>query len=333
MTRRSFTGLGLGVAAALSSGLSRAQTHAAAAAATPGRVVAESSFARIEEVGDGLFAVLSTPLDDQGRIIHRETLCNGGVIVGDERMLAVDAYFDPSGAAWVNAQLQRLFGRSVSDVICTHLHLDHTGGLAGFQDADSGPEIYMTARTWSLILEKYTGARPSKDSPFLLPSAKIVGPTRIIDDSSEAFTLDLGGRGVTVELLAGHTPSDLVVHVNDEALTYAGDLVWWGLFPNYIDAVPSQLGPSVARLMNGESRLMVSGHGALVRSDAMAPYAELIASVEDAASAARDRGMSAEEAGAAYRLPRATANWGYFDPRYPGRAIAAWFREWDQSSA
>ena len=33
------------------------------------------------------------------------------------------------------------------------------------------------------------------------------------------------------------------------------------------------------------------------------------------------------------RLPAATADWQFFNPRYPETAIAAWFREWDQASA
>ena len=65
----------------------------------------------------------------------------------------------------------------------------------------------------------------------------------------------------------------------------------------------------------------------------MGPYVELISSVEKAAREAREQGQSAAEAAARYRLPAATADWAFFNPQYPARAIAAWFREWGGESA
>ena len=303
--------------------------RAGAASGTPG-LVAESPFAGIMEIGDGLFAVISTPLDAEGRFTHPQSLCNGGLIVGDDRVLSVDAYYTPEGAAWVDEQAQRLFGRRVTDVICTHLHLDHTGGLAGFQNGAEGPEIYMTATTWALMVEQYSRGRPVEGTPFTAPPARLVGPTRMIEDESTPVSIDLGGRSVTVLPLAGHTPSDLAILVDDAPVTYGGDLAWWGLFPNYMDAVPSALGPSVERLMADGSRLMVPGHGSLITTDRMAPYVELIDSVEAAAVDARERGITAAAAAAAYALPAAVADWKFFNPRYPETAIAAWFREWDR---
>ena len=97
-------------------------------------------------------------------------------------------------------------------------------------------------------------------------------------------------------------------------------------------AVASRLGPSVEKLMSGATRLMVTGHGGLVSTDEMGPYAELIESVEAAAVDAREAGLTVAEAAERYQLPRATADWGFFNPRYPERAIAAWFREWERDA-
>ncbi|WP_439105802.1 MBL fold metallo-hydrolase [Congregibacter sp.] len=322
-----------GVASTLAMAASPGLLRGVSAAPGKHRVVAERPFARIVEVGDGVFAVVSTPLDSDGRFAAPQTLCNGGLIVGDDRILSIDAYYQPTGAAWVNEQAKKLFGRPVSDVICTHLHLDHTGGLAGFQNGEIGPEIYMTAATWSMMVEQYSRASPIEGSPFLAPPARLMGPTRVIEDESTSISMALGGRSVTLLPLSGHTPSDLVVLVDDLPITFGGDLAWWGLFPNYVDAVPSALAPSVARLMSGGSRLMVTGHGGLVSTDEMEPYAELIGSIDTAAMQARERGWSAEKAGEAYSMPASTSDWGFFNPRYPERAIAAWFREWGLSSS
>ncbi len=325
------TVLKVGAGAGLAVATAPLMVHGAATQQTEPKVVAESSFARIMEVGDGLYAVISTPLDQEGRFAFPQSLCNGGLILGENRIVSIDGYYQPAGAAWVNAQCLELFGRPVTDVICTHLHLDHTGGLAGFQQAERGPEIYMTATTWALMVEKYSRGRPIEGTPFLAPPAKLVGPTRVIKDESKPIPMDIGGRSITIQPLAGHTPSDLAVLVDDLPVTYGGDLAWWGLFPNYVDAVPSALGPSVGALMSGEPRLMVTGHGGLVSTDDMGPYAELIASVEKAAVDARDAGLSAADAAARYKMPKATSGWTFFNPRYPETAIASWFREWDRA--
>ena len=114
-TRRSLLKAGAGSALALSVALPFRGT--ARAAQPEPRIVAESAFAKILEVGDGLYAVMSTPLDASGQFAHPQTLCNGGLILGDERVVSIDGYYQPAGAAWVNQQAIRLFGRPVSDVI------------------------------------------------------------------------------------------------------------------------------------------------------------------------------------------------------------------------
>ncbi len=326
LSRRTIMHAGIGAALAFSMGGMGAQR--ARAVELPRRVVAESPFARIIEVGDGLYAVMSTPLNEAGQFAHPQTLCNGGLIVGDDRIVSIDGYYQPVGAAWVNEQAMKLFGRPVTDVICTHLHLDHTGGLAGFQRGAEGPEIIMTATTWRLMVEKYSTGAAVEGSPFLVPPAKLVGPTRVINDETQPVSYDLGGRKLTILPLAGHTPSDLAVLVDDAPVTFGGDLAWWGFFPNYVDAVPSALEPSVLRLMADGNRLMVTGHGDLVSTDNMGPYVELLRSVELAARAAQEQGLSATQAAAAYKVPATTADWRFFNPAYPERAIAAWLREW-----
>ena len=330
ISRRTFLKTGAAIAAAPAA--FPLMVHGAAQQTPKVKTITEAPFARLAEIGDGLFAVVSTPLDEKGRFAHPQTLCNGGLIVGDDKIVSIDAFYRPAGAAWLNAECKRLFDRPVSHVICTHLHLDHTGGLAGFQDGADGPEIIMTAATWGLMVEQYSRGRVVEGSPFLLPPAKLVGPTAVIADESRAIPMDLGGRSITIQPLAGHTPSDLAVLVDDEAVTYGGDLAWWGLFPNYVDAVPSALGPSVAALLSGGSRLMVPGHGGLVNTADMSPYQALIESIASAARNARETGQSPAQAGAAYLMPEATKGWAFFNPRYPEIAIAAWFREWRQAT-
>ena len=82
LSRRSLLKTGAQAAFALSAAPALFRS-ASAATEVPG-LVAKSPFAGIMEVGDGLFAVISTPLDVQGRFAHPQSLCNGGLIVGDD---------------------------------------------------------------------------------------------------------------------------------------------------------------------------------------------------------------------------------------------------------
>ena len=43
-------------------------------------------------------------------------------------------------------------------------------------------------------------------------------------------------------------PSDVSIEVDDPSLVFCGNLVWNGIFPNYVDAAPSALTPSVKAL-------------------------------------------------------------------------------------
>ena len=71
----------------------------------------------------------------------------------------------------------------------------------------------------------------------------------------------------------------------------------------------------------------VPGHGPLADRAAVDGYITLLDSVEEAARSAVERGMSAEDAGAAYSLPPGFEDWTLFSPDYFSRAIGAWIRE------
>ena len=82
---------------------------------------------------------MSKPLNPDGSF-NPETVCNGGLVAGADRVVAIDAFLQPAGAAWLAGQAETLLGRPVTDVIVTHFHADHSGGLAGFQRGADGPE-------------------------------------------------------------------------------------------------------------------------------------------------------------------------------------------------
>lgn len=138
-------------------------------------------------------------------------------------------------------------------------------------------------------------------------------------------TLDLGGRSVRIRRLRGHTASDLVVVCDDPAVTFAGDLMWNGIFPNYVDADPVALREAVTWV--GRQRApIVPGHGAIADPSAFARYAALIDEVEAVARRSHGAGVPAATAAAGWTPPAALGEWTLFNRSFTERAFAAWYK-------
>lgn len=276
------------------------------------RTVAAEPWGRLEQVGEGIWAMVSTPLAGD-----RTTLCNGGLIAGRDGVLMVEAFASDAGAAWMAAQARALTGRAPTHVVLTHYHADHTGGLRGASVAGTAgsARLHATAATREL-----TRTRNQNVPDDLLADAVLVDP-------AQGDTLDLGGRRVRLAPHDGHTASDVSVRVEDAPVLFCGDLVWNGMFPNFVDAVPSRLTRSVRALRASGATTFVPGHGTVATVAEMDRYLTLLDSVEAAARRAHERGVTAEVAGAEYRIPAELGEWVLFNPRYFERAIGAWLKE------
>ena len=283
-------------------------------AATPrGRVVAAEPWGRLEQVHEGVWALVSTPLTGD-----RTTLCNGGIVAGRDGVLLLEAFGSDAGAAWMAQQARALTGRAPTHVAVTHYHSDHTAGLrAACAPGEAGARatLHTTAVTAALVSTRNPGSPAD-----LLKDAVMLDP-------ANGGTIDLGGRRVAITPLDGHTPSDVTVRVEETPVLFAGDLVWNGMFPNYVDAVPSRLTRSVRAVRAAGARTIVPGHGAVATPADLDRYLALLDSVEAAARAAVRDGITAGKAGDAYRVPAALGEWVLFNPRYFERAIGAWMKE------
>lgn len=271
--------------------------------------VAREPWGRLEKVADGIWALVSTPLSGD-----RTTLCNGGIVAGRAGVLVVEAFGTDEGARWMARQAEALTGRAPTHVVVTHYHGDHTAGLRGaFETADV--RLLATPVTRDQTVERNQGSPAG-----ILEGAQLL-------DTRRPTEIDLGGRSVIAVPRRGHTDSDVSLEVTDPAVVFCGDLVWNGMFPNYVDAVPSRLSLNVRMLRSLGAATYVPGHGALADAADMDRYQALLDDVEAAARAAVGQGLSAEEAGARYRVPEALGEWTLFNPRYFERAIGAWMKE------
>lgn len=273
------------------------------------QIVAAEPWGRLERIADGVWAMVSTPLSGD-----RTTLCNGGLIAGRHGVVMVEAFASDAGAQWMAAQSLALTGRTPTHVVLTHYHADHAGGARGAA-GDAAARIHVTPETRALVIARNTN--PPAD---LLEGATLVRP-------ATAPVIDLGDRRVQLTRLSGHTASDIAVHLEEPRVVFCGDLMWNGMFPNYVDAVPSQLSRSLARLRALGGDTYVPGHGTVATPAELDRYIALLDSVEEAARRALERGITAAAAGSEYRIPPPLGEWVLFNPRYYERAIGAWMRE------
>lgn len=277
-----------------------------------GEAIAVEPWARIEPLGESVWACVSTPLS--GDPDARRTFSNGGIIGGKSGVLVVEGFASDAGAQWISEQARALTGRAPTHVVLTHYHGDHSSGLAGYGSTGSKP-VYVTT---TATRERLGTSRP--------PVAEVLAGAELVDAIAPRV-IDLGGRRVTVTPRSGHTASDLTVTVDDPAVVFGGDLVWNGMFPNYVDATPSVLSREVRAVGANAKAVIVPGHGAIPSREQFGRYIELLDLIEDTARRAHAAGKSPTEAAAALALPPALGEWTMFSPRYFQVALEAWARE------
>lgn len=312
LSRRLFLRRAGGCAAWIAAAASSPAAARAFAPRRPDRIVHQEPWARIERVAEGVWAIISTPLVDHPDA--RRTLCNGGIVAGRDGVLLIEGFGSDAGALWAAAQAERLAGRAVTHVLITHYHGDHCNGLHGLTTATPPPRTMATDVTRALIAERSR-----------LPDERKALPEPVIA-SDRTGLLDLGGRIVHIEPAGGHTPSDVVAYVEDAEVVFCGDLVWNGMFPNYMDAEPPRLAESVRAIGARDGTTYVPGHGNLADAAAMRRYTDLLEHVGTAARRAIEAATPIAEAAAAYRLPAEAADWTLFGTQYFRTAFEAWER-------
>lgn len=282
--------------------------------------VITTPFARLDTIARDTWALISTPLGGD-----RTTFANGGIIAGRNGVVVVEGFYRTAGAEWLAQQARALTGRWPTHVVVTHYHVDHASGLPGFApEGQRPPRVYATEVTRSAALGGGAVA-PARTDALVRAYADVVivaarGGTRI----------DLGDRIVTIESTRGHTASDLIIRDEAAGVTFSGDLVWNGMFPNYVDALPSELAANAARLAaplrERPASVLVPGHGGVADAAAMARYQGLLESIERAARAGHAAGRTAMDTATSFSVPASLGEWMASRTSIE-RAMTAWWRE------
>jgi len=278
-------------------------------------VVAREPFGSLERIAEGVWALVSTPLNGDST-----TVSNGGLIVGRNAVLAIEGFNRPAGAQWLAGKAKELTGRWPTHVALTHYHADHANGVAGYLTEGDHPVVRATARTRDLVIERNKPEDASRTAAIR---------DSVLITAAEPTALDLGGRTVRVVPRLGHTDSDISLELDEPSIVFAGDLFWNAMFPNFVDAIPTKLAASVRALRQRRSpdTLYVPGHGPLGRTAEYDRYVAMLDEVERAARAGAAAGTSPADLGATFSLPASLGEWTLFNKVFYQRAFEAWYRE------
>ncbi|WP_436760537.1 MBL fold metallo-hydrolase [Streptosporangium sp. V21-05] len=191
-----------------------------------------------------------------------------GLVMGDGGCLVVDTRGDERQGAELLVEVRRVT-RDPWTVAITHSHFDHSFGTRPFL----GRPVWAHEDCRADLVENGDRARDEwaryyrdlgrADIADDIARTEIVPPDHLVTDRAR---LVVGGRPIVLAHLGrGHSGNDLVVHVPDAGVTFAGDLVENGAPPAYEDAYPLEWPATVAGLLalldGGPDNAPLSGHG------------------------------------------------------------------------
>lgn len=196
---------------------------------------------------------------------------NVSVVGSDRGAVVIDTSTSDSGAASVIAGLRQLGVRSLTGIVNTHAHFDHTFGNHALRAAFGPVPVYAheeAARALgrqTAAVESWFRRHPDDQTRDDILSTPIDLPTEVF---TSLLSVDLGDR--VLELVhpgRGHTAGDCVVRLPDADVVWAGDLVEESGPPTYDeDSWPLEWPETldVVTQLTTDATTVVPGHGAPV---------------------------------------------------------------------
>jgi glyoxylase-like metal-dependent hydrolase (beta-lactamase superfamily II) len=189
--------------------------------------------------------------------------------------LMVDTFADVARTRRALSLLADKGGDEPGQLVNTHHNLDHCWGNQLFRDREIiGHRRCAELMQRDLRPEMMQAMLDAVDPPpgvawfagdvrgeFDFSDVEITPPNRLLD-GDESLELD----GLRVELLyvgPAHTAGDLLVHLPDEGILFAGDVIFRGCTPIGWEGTHAGWLAALDRILALEPRLVVPGHGPL----------------------------------------------------------------------
>jgi len=197
-------------------------------------------------------------------------ISNAGVVITDEGVVVIDSLGTPSLAYLLLSKIRALTDKPIAKVILTHFHADHAYGLQVFKEA--GAEVIAPEGAKEYLVSEAARNRLKERRESLFPwvdeHTYLVTPDKYIN-KKESFSL--GGIEFVLEPIGStHSQGDMTIHVVQENVLYAGDLIFEGRIPFVAGSRPENWIKQLSGLDASRFKVIVPGHGSVSNNPQLA---------------------------------------------------------------
>ncbi len=190
---------------------------------------------------------------------------NQGFVAEGHGCVVVDSGFHNRTAGQILSRTRRFRPKTML-LVDTHYHSDHVLGNGVF--AEKGAVVLShekcrrsMQRKSAGLLEKYRARDPRLAR--ILRGVQVSFPSMTFRDRVQVYF----GRDVQLDVfhpgVRAHTDGDSIVHVPDERVVFAGDVLWVGYHPNLEDSdIQGQI-RALRMILRLNPKRIVPGHGSV----------------------------------------------------------------------
>jgi glyoxylase-like metal-dependent hydrolase (beta-lactamase superfamily II) len=189
-------------------------------------------------------------------------MINSTVIVGDKGVILVDSGGTDEVGRHIAAAVRKITDKPVTHVVNTHHHGDHYLGNVAFEGATfissemCRKMVLETGHEWLGVMERDIGRKLPGTRPLAAQVTYAVG--------TKTETLIDGVRLVFWVPQGSHTVGDLLVHLPDDNLLVAGDVLVSGVVPTLQDGFLKNWIRTLEEILMLDVAYFVPGHGDLM---------------------------------------------------------------------
>lgn len=300
-----------------------------------GGVSAQSLSANIEfnEIKDGVYVRYGRhEVINAGNVAH---IANHGFIVGDAGVAIIDPGGTVAVARQTVAAVKEITSKPVTHVIVTHVHPDHSLGLAAYLDGDLADETVIAGhpklavsllQNLDFFKQRFAFDSTTDQLRQLIEAGQI-------ESVDEERTFDLGNREVTVTAFGNaHTSTDVTVYDRQTKTLWSGDLLFVERTPAIDGSVIGWIG-ALNQLSQLDIKTVIPGHGPSgLYSELAQPQLDYLTLVVDQARDAIAQGISLANfiSNNRYISAHSQSKWKLFDSQHAVNLSRAYVElEWE----
>lgn len=197
-------------------------------------------------------------------------MSNAGFVITSEGVVVFDTLGTPAlGQGMIDA-IRRLTDKPIRRVVVSHYHSDHFYGSQSFKAI--GAEIWAheagKASLNSDLAQQRLTQRRGDLFPWVDEKTRLVPADRwLMFDGSGEIRFEMGGvRFRLLDVGGAHSPEDVMMFVENDAVLFAGDLYFTGRVPFVGGANTKTWLRALERLTTLSPAMAIPGHGAASRN-------------------------------------------------------------------